>query len=249
MGINHSFDTQWCLPSKTLALSKHEIHVWRASLSLPLSRLKSLWQVLSTDEHQRAERFCFQADRDKFIATRGLLRTILSYYLGIQPGEFRFCYGPGGKPVCSDFHPDKLCFNLSHSDELALYAVAVDQELGIDLERVRAEVDYIAIARRYFTSQETTALLALPPSDHCQAFFQTWTYKEAYIKAMGGNVFQALTQVEVSLTPGMGTPLRISGPDIATNWALLPLDVAPGYVAALAVTRRKWQIKYWQWQA
>jgi 4'-phosphopantetheinyl transferase len=243
-------NVQWHLPPEILALRADEIHIWRAWLNLPASHLKSLWQTLSTDEHQRAERFFFQKDRDKFIATRGLLRTILSRYLSMKPEELCFCYGSYGKPALrSDFNQDKLCFNLSHSGSLALYAVAMNQELGIDLEQVRTNLDYGAIAQRYFSPQEITALLALPPGCRCEAFFRAWTCKEAYIKARGGAVFQALNQVEVSFAPGTVALLKIDGDSrAAANESLLTLNPEPGYVAALAMTRRRWQIKCWRWE-
>lgn len=196
----------------------------------------------------------FQKDRDKFVAARGLLRTILSRYLGKDPEKLHFCYGPYGKPaLCSDSnsdsHKDKLCFNVSHSDKLALYAIAVDQELGIDLERVRTNLDCAAIAQHYFLPAETTALLALSPSYRREAFFQVWTCKEAYAKARGGAVFQALSQVEVSFGPGEATKLvRINGVQAATDWSLLTINLAPNYVAALVMPGRKQQIKYWQWE-
>lgn len=253
MSLVNSLNPEWCVPPETLTLSRDEVHVWRAALDLPAARLKSLGQILSTDEHQRAERFLFQKDRGKFVTTRGLLRIILSRYLGRDPDKLNFCYGPYGKPTCSDFnsdaHQDRLCFNVSHSDGLALYAVTVDQELGIDLERVRTEVDYVAIAQRYFLPAETTALLALPPGYRREAFFRAWTCKEAYIKARGGAIFQALNQVEVSFAPGEAmTLVRINGVQAATNWSLLTFNLAPDYVAALVMTGRKRQIKCWQWE-
>ncbi len=246
-----NLNAQWRLPPETLALRRDEVHVWRAALDLPVLRLKDLWQMLSPDEHQRAERFFFQKDRDKFVAARGRLRMILSRYLGVEPGKLRFCYGPYGKPaLCSDFNQARLCFNVSHSGRLALYAVAVDQELGIDLERVRTEVDYVGIAQRYFSPQETTALLALPPSCRCEAFFQAWTCKEAYVKARGGAVFQALDQVEVSFALGeITTLMKINGdPHTAANWSLLTLNLDPDYVAALVMSEHRRQIKCWRWR-
>lgn len=245
-----SLNSRWHLPPETLVLKRNQVHVWRASLGLSRSRLKSLWQILSADEQQRAERFLFQNDRDKFIAARGLLRMILSRYLSIEPGELRFCYSPYGKPELStEMNKHGLGFNLSHSGELALYAVAVDQ-VGIDLERIQTDLDYVAIAQRCFSSQESAALLALPPTYRCEAFFRVWTCKEAYLKAKGEGIFQGLNQVEVALArTEAATFLRIDGdPQATMNWSLLELSPGPGYVAATVIAGANWQIKCWQWQ-
>src|SRR5438128_1553001 len=107
---------EWCFPPQTLVLRNNEIHVWRAVLGLNPSSFQRLRQTLTTDEHERAERFHFQKDREHFIAARGLLRIILGRYLDIEPSQLRFRYNPYGKPVLSEESGgDGLRFNLSHS--------------------------------------------------------------------------------------------------------------------------------------
>jgi 4'-phosphopantetheinyl transferase len=68
----------WLPPPADLALSSDKVHVWRASLDLPASRIQSLQHTLSEDELSRAARFYFQKDLQRFIVARGLLMAILS---------------------------------------------------------------------------------------------------------------------------------------------------------------------------
>src|SRR4051812_19296975 len=134
----------WCLPPVDLPLLREEIHVWRAALDLPTARVQSLQQTLSTDELGRAERFYFKKDRQHFIVARGLLRIILSRYLSIEPSQLHFCYSNYGKPALTNgfYHKNKLEFNLSHADGLVLYAVTYGRKVGVDLERIRIDLDY-----------------------------------------------------------------------------------------------------------
>jgi len=238
----------WPSPPEPVVLGNDQVHIWRASLNLPTERLNSLQQLLSPDERQRAERFVLPKDRDAFTAARGILRLILSRYLKRLPEELCFCYGPYGKPsLDSQFNFEQLCFNLSHSHQLALYAIVKNQEVGVDLEQVHP-LDYTAIARRFFSPQESAALVALPEGDHAQAFFNCWTRKEAYVKAQGRGLTLPLNEFEVSLAPGAAALLSVNEDSQAgTGWTLQALQPGPGYVAALAIAGQNWQIKCWQW--
>ena len=133
-----AFDSLWGLPPSDLALSSDHIHVWCASLDQPASCVQQFAQSLSADERVRAERFHFEQHRNRFIAGRGLLRMILSYYTGIEPSRLQFCYGSRDKPALVETSGGgTLRFNLSHSQGLALYAVTRNREIGVDLERIR----------------------------------------------------------------------------------------------------------------
>lgn len=176
----------WCFPPKTLKLESDEVHVWRASLDLEASSIQSLLDILCVEEQQRAERYHFPKDRDRFIVARGLLRVIISYYLGKEPRDLQFVYNQYGKPALSEaYNREPLCFNLSHSRELALYAVTQNRNLGVDLEYIRTGFPCEEIAERFFSPQENAILRTLPLDMKHKAFFTCWTRKEAYIKATG----------------------------------------------------------------
>jgi 4'-phosphopantetheinyl transferase len=229
---------------------KNEVHVWRAFLDLPASHIQSLKQALSLDERGKAERFYFQKDQNRFIVTRGLLRMILSLYLKIEPHQLRFCHNTYGKPALArECGGDTLHFNLSHSHGIGLYAVTRDREIGIDIERVRTDLEFQQIAEQFFSPQEFAVLSALPSTIQAEAFFACWTRKEAYLKARGEGLSLSLNQFDVSLAPGEPAALLSANgdPQETSRWSLHELDPGPGYVAALAVEGHSWQLKCWQW--
>jgi 4'-phosphopantetheinyl transferase len=230
-----------------LALEGDQVDVWLARLDLPAETLGPLRRTLSADEGARADRFHFPRDRDRFIAARGMLRAILSRYLAEAPDALRFSYNAYGKPELVG--AAGLCFNLSHSHDLAIYAVAREREVGVDVEHVRAEFAGEGIAERFFSPREVAALQALPAEQRVAGFFNCWTRKEAYIKARGMGLSLALDRFDVSLAPDAPAALLTvcDDPAEAGRWTLCALDAGPGYVAALAVAGQSWQMRCRRW--
>jgi 4'-phosphopantetheinyl transferase len=216
---------------------KAEVHIWRSVIDLPDSRIHALEKGLTPDESARADGFRFKTDRDRFVAARGLLRAILARYLGTQPGQVRFRYGPYGKPFLDGESGKNMRFNLSHANGLALYALAIDRELGIDLEQVRPHSLDRAIAEQYFSHEENAMLGILSLHGGPEPFFRYWTRKEAYLKAHGEGLSGFPRRPDFSLEGGDPLP---PGTTEETNqrdaqWLLRDLDPAPGYVAAIAI--------------
>ncbi|RCJ14501.1 4'-phosphopantetheinyl transferase [Nostoc sp. ATCC 43529] len=231
------------LPAPTdLTLLPDEIHVWRINLDQPELQLQNLRETLSSDEITRAERFHFPQHRQRFIAGRGILRSILGRYLGIQASEVKFNYQQRGKPVLAEtFAKSGLKFNLSHSQELGLCAVNCQREIGVDLEYIRPVSDLEALAKRFFLAREYEMLRSLSSNQQQEAFFRYWTCKEAYLKATGDGLSQ-LEEVEVFLTPTEPAKLQIS-----EDWSLFELVPANNYVSAVAVANFGWNLKCWQY--
>jgi 4'-phosphopantetheinyl transferase len=233
-----------------MVLRSEELHVWRAFMDVPASRVQRLKQILSEDELRRAERLYFRKDADYFIVVRGLLRMILGRYLNTEPSQLRFCYGPYGKPaLVKECGGDGLRFNLSHSHGLALYAVTHGSMIGVDVERLRPVVAVAQIAERFFSPSETATLRGLPAAMQTEAFFTCWTRKEAYIKAKGKGLALALDQFEVSLAPEEPAALLNTkwDPQEANRWVLQELHPGPGYLAAVAIEGQQKHLECWQW--
>ncbi|MFC2045944.1 4'-phosphopantetheinyl transferase family protein [Chloroflexota bacterium] len=229
-----------------------EVHVWRASLDLPASRVQSLQHTLAADELTRADRYYSWQDSERFIVARGLLRAILSRYLDMAPDHLRFCYGPRGKPkLDKETGGEALRFNVTHTQGLALYAVAHGREVGIDVERIRPELVDGDIAERFFSPREVAALRTLPVALRPESFFNCWTRKEAYTKARGDGLSLPLKQFDVSLAPREPAALLSTKGDPleAARWSLWALHPGPGYVAALAVEGHDWRLECRQWVA
>jgi 4'-phosphopantetheinyl transferase len=195
------------------------VDLWRASLDEPQGEeLTYLRSLLSADEARRAERFHFARDRRRFIVGRGLLRTILGDCTGCAPRELAFRQGANGKPeLADDLVASPWRFNLAHSSDLAVYAVAQGTEVGVDVERWREMPDWATIGERLFPTEDFARLATVSPAMRGPEFFRTWTRTEARLKAFGD---------------GFGEPLPRSRQAAVCLHSFTP---APGVSGALAI--------------
>lgn len=233
------------------------VQVWRLYLDPPPKILVHLERLLSADEQRRAERLHDARHRSRFVAARGLLRYILSAELpGTSPDSLVFSYGEQGKPALAEpALGRRLGFSLSHSREQALLAVGWHRTLGIDIEAVRPETEVDAIAGRFFSANEVTALRSLPaPNARRAGFFRCWTRKEAYIKALGSGVFRGLDTFDVSLGAEHSPALLADRQDPAapSRWSMVAVAAPAGFEAALVIdapTPATIELLEWDWQA
>lgn len=240
----------WPPAPAEVVLTVADVHVWCVFLNRTAAGLEALLPTLSPEERARANRFYFIRDKNRFIAGHGTLRAILGRYLNVAPAKLAFTLGRQGKPeLAATFAASRLHFNLSHSGDIALCAVAYDRVIGVDVEQIRTVVDATQIAKRFFSPWENEAFAAVPDAQKSQAFFNCWTRKEAYIKAIGEGLSCPLDAFDVSLAPGEPARiLRIRGSEtVAARWTLYPLLPAAGYVGAVAIKGGNNQLSCWQW--
>ena len=240
----------WYPAPERFTLDGDEVHVWNAALDQSPSTIGTLFSILTPDEQDRAAKYYFRKDCAQYIVARGVLRTIMGRYLNKPPEQLRFSYSPFGKPaLISDSGGKELRFNVAHSGVVALYAFSRTRELGIDIERLRENFDYLEIAEHYFSQREISTLRALPAEAQARAFFNCWTRKEAYLKAHGAGLSFPLDRFDVSLAPGEPAALLRVDDDLqaAANWSLQEITVDSGYAAAIAVAGHGWRLKCWQW--
>ncbi len=225
-------------------LGGHDVHVWLASLDVEPADLSRLERSLSEEERQRAGRLRRAEAGMRFIAARGIVRHLLAAYLDEPPGSVRFAYGPMGQPRLADPAEPDLRFNLSHSREILLLAVARGRAVGVDLEPVRPLSHRDAIERRVFSAEERQALEAVPADRRLEAFFGGWTRKEAFAKAVGDGMWATMGRIEVTFDPESAPRLvRLDGSrEAATAWTLFDLKPAAGFVGAVAVEGRHLQL-------
>ena len=234
----------WPQAPASLSLEPGEVHVWRVDLRQPEHVVQQFRATLADEEIHRADRFHFEKDRRAFAVSRGFLRQVIGRYLQTKPAALRFSYGPYGKPALAGEH--SLRFNMSHSRDVALVAIADAKELGVDVEYIRADFASEDIARRFFSPREVEAFNALPSELRVAAFFRCWSRKEAYIKAIGRGLSQALDGFDVTLAPGIPAALLRAGEDDATRWSLIDIDVGEEYAGALMVEGEILNIRFWQ---
>lgn len=226
---------------KNFVLKKHEVHLWHASLVIELDRESELMLLLSPDEKVRAEKFKFYIHRQRYIAARGILRCILSHYLGIKAQDIQFSYYLHGKPYLLQTN---LQFNLSHSCDIAVYALTLDNAIGVDIEKI-GKTYCDALAKRFFNQKEYRQLTELPILQRTHAFYRIWSRKEAILKAMGAGLSFPLSQFWVSLdSQKQQVSLNFNG---ISNWHLESFILHPEYESAFAVQSEVEKICYWKW--
>jgi 4'-phosphopantetheinyl transferase len=235
MSSSESTSAKWLRPGIP-DLTPGGVHVWTIALTVPDRVLVSFGELLSSDERERASQFRFEGDARRFVVARGSARRLLAAYVQREPSDLKFCYSGHGKPSLAEAS-DNLRFNLSHSHDLALLAVAHGRELGVDLEWMCREVETEKLAERFFSVHEQETLRAVPEPERTVAFYRIWTCKEAFLKAQGSGFSRALDSFDIELAENRSARLSGTRPDgaEASRWSLRELGVAKGYAAALAV--------------
>ncbi|HEV3458814.1 MAG TPA: 4'-phosphopantetheinyl transferase superfamily protein [Thermoanaerobaculia bacterium] len=222
-----------------LSVSSGEIHLWAVALDPAPEVVERLTRGIAPDEWERARRFRFERHRRRYLVGRGALRALLGGYLGIAPGEVAFSYGPRGKPFLAGrlATASGLSFNLSNSYELALVGFLRGPEIGVDVEFLKPMPDLEQIAERFFSESERAALRRLPAPQRPEGFFNCWTRKEAYLKAVGEGLAAPLDSFAVTLAPGEAPRMLTLKGDAerAARWFFRCFRPERDYIGALAV--------------
>ncbi|MGA8222505.1 MAG: 4'-phosphopantetheinyl transferase superfamily protein, partial [Candidatus Acidiferrales bacterium] len=200
MKNKHTREKEAWFPSRSRrTILQGEVHVWRIALDVNGEGIQAARDVLSEDEIEKADRFRFELDRRRFAIAHAGMRKILAGYLGCDAKQLIFEYDEKGKPRLRDtFNARELNFNLSHSGQLSLLAVAPKISVGIDIETVNPKFTCQEIAGRFLSRDEIRNLLTLPEEQRTEAFFTCWTRKEAYIKARGDGLSIPLNSFSVT---------------------------------------------------
>jgi 4'-phosphopantetheinyl transferase len=235
----------WPPPPEQLRLQDASVHVWAVVLdeeSFDVIRWRSL---LSSDEQVRAAKFKFDRDRRRYVVAHTALREILAGYLETAAANLEFVEVGNGKPkLAASFGASGFEFNLSHSHERALIAVARGRELGIDIEFINADFPFSEVAGRFFTAKEVAALRALPVHLQRHAFYKCWTSKEAFLKAKGTGLSGKLDEVEIALDNDDRVRIVARVP----GWSLAELSPGEDYEGAVVLASDAGRIQTYRWQ-
>lgn len=221
-------------------LGERSAHVWRVPLRG--GNHHELLRALSPDERAKAGRFVRERDAQGFVVAHGALRRVLAGYQSTSPDRLQFTAGAFGKPSLVAL-PDTpvLEFNLSHSGDMALIAVARGGPVGVDVEQWDRQIEHIELAEHFFSTSERDALRALAHDLELvtEGFFNAWTRKEAYLKATGHGITRGLHHFDVSLAPSLRAELLADRmePRALEHWRLETIAVPADYSAALVVGR------------
>jgi 4'-phosphopantetheinyl transferase len=232
------FPPGWPTVAVPQKIAPQQVHVWGWPLGSSFdstSHAQSQIGLLDAKERERFHRFHFECDRVRFAFAHANMRRILGAYLGRQPERILFGANSLGKPeLVTDTHTHPIHFNLSHSREIALLALSIDTELGIDIEDL-APIEP-EVAESHFSPTELAALSSLEGEAWLQGFYRCWTRKEAILKAEGVGLSLPLDSFDVSLIPGLPAEvLGVRPPAVfRLPWTLHHLATPLGTIAALA---------------
>jgi 4'-phosphopantetheinyl transferase len=215
-------------------LSESTIHIWSFPTRASHHVVATFERVLIPEERNRAFRFRFHHLFASFVIARGALRYLLGHYLNCDPARVSLVYGLKGKPAVES--PSSLQFNMTHSGDLAVIALTLRRELGVDIEQIGPLADMQQIANHFFCPEEAAEVMCAPQGERERAFFLCWTRKEAYIKATGDGLSAPLGSFRVTVHPDKPARfVHIQHNEIeAKSWTLHDFQVAAGYAAALA---------------
>jgi len=230
---------------------RDEVHVWWSWVDAAVGVVSSMEASLNEKERLRAAKFLHNTDRTRYVFGRGMLRQILATYVDAKPEDVTFSTNEFGKPFLDQpFASSGLYFNLSHSKDLVVVAVAFDQHIGVDVEFVRQISDVDAIARRCFTDFERE-LLAGEIDSKTSNFFRCWTRKEAFVKAIGKGLSVPLNSFTASLPGGVASGRLPAVPEQSPIklWWITDLEVPADYRCALVKEGDMPTIVFREWRA
>jgi 4'-phosphopantetheinyl transferase len=235
--------TEWPGHSR---LERNVVHLWGIELDGSAQCLGRCAQWLDTEEQHRARRLVREEDRQRYVLAHGGLRAVLSRYLGVGPGVVELCRDEVGKPFVSRKSQGQslITFNMSHAHGRALIAVSEGQEVGVDLERIRSDMEIVKLSERYFAPSEHALIMQLTEEQRAPRFFRYWVAKEAVLKAQGIGL-QALQQCEILLGAERADAevLVPEGSPLHSNWRVRLLACGEGWEAAVAAQGRDWVVQ------
>ena len=231
-------------PTPLIEISAPEVHVWGFSLDVDAAELTRVAQYLSGDEQERVNRLVSGRHQHEFMTAHVVLRMVLSRYCTQHPQELDIQKTSAGKPFLT--HDHAVRFNLTHSHGRALIAIAKDREVGIDLEKIRPEVDVVSLANRFLSSQDQAFIGAGDSTRRHERFLRVWVAREAFFKAEGKGMTFPLHRdhVEWSSDGKEGHLVRDGGGSNGTNMPIRFLPLESGWVGAVAAAGTDWTVTY-----
>jgi len=227
-------------------LGAGDAHVWAVPLDVSREVADKLYTNLTDKERAQADSFRIDRPRRQFAYTRGALRTLLGRYLSERPGSIEFALEALAKPkLASKYNATGLRFNVSHSGELALIAITLGCDVGVDVEHSRMIRKLEELAQRYFHRGEIARVLATPAEIRNEVFLRCWTAKEAVLKAYGTGIAGCLAAFEVPLGQSSSGWVDLSAlkqHDKSTACWLARLPAYENYTSSIAFVGHQRQV-------
>jgi len=219
----------------------NEIDIWTIPLDTNQNSTETLKSLLDTQELERHDKL-HPNHQYRYLVSHAACRDILGRYTNTPTKQIIYSKNNHGKPALIHDHP--VYFNLSHSHDLAVLAISNHAEIGVDVEHLKSKPQWKKIAKRFFTKTEVSFLLDKPKEEQERFFFQVWTRKEAYIKAIGTGLSTSLSSFDVTASKTI-KPLNSTKSD--DNWYLEDLNLSPQYKGTVAQSTTIKKIRYYSY--
>lgn len=229
-----------------IVIDDYQVHLWQVNLKTLSFYPKDISKTLSPEELERANKYKFIKDQELFILRRYLLRLILSQYCHCQPHQMIYRYNSCKKPLINIPEFKKIKFNMSYSYDLLLIGLCRQNDIGVDIEKVREISDLENIASENFSHHELEYFNS--QLNKTTSFFKIWTRKEAFIKAKGKGLYYPLKSFSVEVDPSESYEhlLNHTHPLESKLWRTADLNTSDGYVASMAVKSDRFIISYFE---
>jgi 4'-phosphopantetheinyl transferase len=239
-GVDAPATPLWSLTQRPLREGELRVfHAFSASLTEP-ARAERCRALLSEEERAREARFRFASDRESYLLAHALCRHVLAQLCEVPPCDLRFVNGEHGRPeLAAPERAPRLRFNLSHTRGLVACGVALEHDLGVDVEHIERRLETDRLAESVFSERERAGLAHLPPEQRRTRFFELWTLKEAYIKAVGVGLGMRLRAISLTPDAAFGPSIAFEAPvsDDPAAYYLHVRPVGPAHMLAVVLRR------------
>lgn len=222
-----------------------KIHIWSAHLDQPEYISQKYFSVLSLRERDQAEKYKIKELRDRYILSKGILRQLLADYLTCETQEIKFEFNDYGKPdVAVSSTVADIRFNLSHSNNLAVFAFVKNRRIGIDVEQVQEIPDMEGVVNLCFSEFEKEWFYKISPAERKNIFYKIWTTKEAYMKAIGKGFSFSPVKINLELNSKNETIFKEIIEDHLKRWKLFSFRPKPDFISSIVVENNDYAIEH-----
>jgi 4'-phosphopantetheinyl transferase len=215
-------------------IEQPKIKLWLGEIAGTDASYRQHWQLLDHAEQHHAHAISNEQLHKRYVEIHAKLRIVLANATNSAPEQLRIHKAEYGKPYLPDY-PD-LAFNLSHTTDKMVIAVAYNCALGVDIEQCKPRKNLAALVDKCFAEEEKAYWQQLPESQQTQAFYQFWVRKEAFVKATGRGIALGLNKCVIN-TENHNEFLRIpESYGKASDWLIQDVDMGESICGALVVS-------------
>lgn len=208
-----------------------EIKLWHGDIAATEVNYRRYWRLLDPAEQQHAIAIKNEQLHKRYVEIHAQLRIVLGDVTNSAPEQLRIHKTEYGKPYLPDY--SELAFNLSHTGNKVVVAIAHNCELGVDIEQCKPRKNLAALVDKCLSEEEKSYWRQLPEAQQTSAFYCFWTRKEGFVKATGRGIALGLKQCVIN-PENPNELLRIpDGYGEASEWLIQDIDLGQSICGAM----------------